>query len=110
MQTREATTVFFGPMHGQGVPVFTTHQVCSSREIVATPYKGMRDPDVNLVYNLLKSLYKKHKELHQTVAKSNSTERIKRPALQRDEKINQKRAQIAAMLKNQVTTNYAAVA
>ena len=110
MQTREATAVFFGPMHGQGVPVFVCHQVESSREISATPFQSMANPDVNLVYNVLKGLYKKHREQHEPAAKTTSDEHIKKPAVQRDQWINQKRAHIATVLKNQQTTNYAAVA
>lgn len=109
MWTRQATAVFFGPMHGPGLPSFTSHPVGTSKDIVAQPLLTMKNPDVSMVFNILKGLYQEHKKLQAGSNKTDIKGKVKKPEPTREELINQKRAFIATILKNQSVSNYAEV-
>lgn len=104
--TRLASPVFFGPMTGSGVPLFTSYEIEKTSGIVAEPFKSMRNPDVKVIYNVLKGLYREHRKQHESSKSDASRDTAKNQRSSRADEINRKREVVAAVLKNQNIVNF----
>ena len=106
-ETRAGTQVYFRPLLSRAMPRFDYRKLKQSQNIVAQPFLGMKNPDVCLIWNVLKNLYRDHLKLIASRQPGIRCPRIKRLRINRDQKINKKRALIAAILSNQNIINYA---
>ena len=103
--TKKATDVHFGRLKEGERPVFKTIRFSLSNEIKAKVFKSKKDSDPNLLWNILKDLYKDE------CKQAKVAKKVPKPQQPKtwEQQVNEKRQLIASCLQRQTSLNFTEV-
>ena len=106
-ETRESSVVFFGPRQVQDPVEFGTRKFELVPNFAATPYQSKENERHRKIFEVLKGLYTEHCNSIKRFKLDEEESKTEKPVrLSRAQKINQKRALVAGILKTRPHVNF----